>query len=187
MPTYGWLLDYKRCIECRACESACKQWNGVDTGVNVRFRRVNVREAGRYPKVTMVALSMACNHCENPHCEKVCPTKAISRRSDGIVLIDQTLCIGCRQCEVHCPYQVPDYNPNKNKVEKCTMCADRIDQNLQPACATLCPTGALQWGKWEDIRGKGEGKVDTFTDPAYTAPHIRFITAAWPASKEDRP
>jgi anaerobic dimethyl sulfoxide reductase subunit B len=180
MPTYGWLLDYKRCIECRACESACKQWNGVDTGVNVRFRRVNVREAGRYPKVTTVALSLACNHCEDPACLKVCLGKAISRRADGIVVIDSAKCIGCRQCENFCPYQVPDYNPLKNKVEKCTMCADRIDQNLQPACATVCPTGALQWGSWDEIQAKGAGRVDSFTDPVYTRPHIRFVTEAWP-------
>lgn len=49
MPTYGWLVDPKRCIECRACESACKQWNGVETGLNVRYRKVNVREAGTFP------------------------------------------------------------------------------------------------------------------------------------------
>lgn len=180
MPTYGWLLDYKRCIECRACESACKQWNGVDTGVNVRFRRVKVREVGSYPKVRTMALSLACNHCENAACQKVCPVQAIWRRDDGIVLIDSDTCIGCRLCEMHCPYQVPDYNPAKKKVEKCTMCVDRVDQNLQPACATLCPTGALQWGEWNEIKGKGSDRVDSFTNPAYTSPRIRFISQAWP-------
>lgn len=181
MSTYGWLLDYQRCIECRACESACKQWNGVDTGVNVRFRRVNVRETGRFPKVSTVALSLSCNHCENAYCQKVCPMKAISRRADGIVLIDPAKCVGCRECEKFCPYQTISFNPNKSKAEKCTMCADRIDQALAPACATLCPTGALQWGVWDDIHGKGDDRVGGFTDPIYTKPHIRFITEPWPA------
>ncbi len=180
MAKYGWLLDLNRCIECRACESACKQWNGVDTGVNVRFRRVYVSEAGVYPKVSTRALSLACNHCENAYCQKVCPVKAIARRADGIVLIDSSKCTGCRECEKFCPYQVPNFNPNKKKVEKCTMCADRIDQGLEPACATLCPTGALQWGNWDEIQNQGAGQVPGFTDPAYTAPHIRFVIEAWP-------
>ncbi len=64
MAKYGWLFDVKRCIECRACESACKQWNGVETGINVRYRRVTVSETGKYPDIKTQAVSHACNHCE---------------------------------------------------------------------------------------------------------------------------
>ncbi|MBS1854342.1 MAG: 4Fe-4S dicluster domain-containing protein [Acidobacteria bacterium] len=181
MAQYGWLLDPKRCIECRACETACKQWNNVATGVNVRYRQVNVREAGQYPAVSTTALSLACNHCENAWCVKVCTVHAITRRADGIVLIDESKCFGCRMCEKFCPYQVPKFNSLTNKVEKCTMCADRIDQNLQPACATVCPTGALQWGDWSQLQTQGAGQVPSFTDPQYTKPHIRFITDGWSA------
>jgi len=179
MAKYGWLLDPKRCIECRACEAACKQWNGVETGVGLRYRLVHVAESGKFPAVTTQALSLACNHCDNAWCVKVCPVKAIRRRDDGIVLIDRDACVGCRECEKFCPYQVPQFNATAKKVEKCTMCADRIDQNLQPACATLCPTEALQWGKWDDIRGQGTGQVAGFTDPQYTRPNIRFLTEPW--------
>ena len=59
------------------------------------------------------------------------------------------------------------------------MCADRVDEGLQPACATLCPTEALKWGKWDDIRNKGVAQVANFTDPKYTAPAIRFVNSAW--------
>lgn len=179
MPNYGWLFDPKRCIECRACEAACKQWNGVETGINVRYRQVHVSESGQFPMVSMQALSMACNHCDNAWCQKVCPVQAIWKRDDGVVLIDQNRCIGCRMCEKFCPYGAPQLNGQRKKMEKCTMCADRIDAKLQPACATLCPTEALKWGKWNDIAGQGAAQVRGFANPAQTRPAIRFVTAQW--------
>ena len=181
MAKYGWLLDLKRCIECRACESACKQWNGVETGIGVRYRIVQLRESGKFPTGVTQAASLACNHCDNAYCIKVCPVKAISRRADGILLIDQARCLGCRECEQFCPYQVLRFNTNTRRMEKCTQCADRIDQGLQPACATLCPTEALKWGEWSDIKDKGVDMIPGFTDPKYTRPNIRFIVEDWPA------
>jgi Fe-S-cluster-containing dehydrogenase component len=180
MPKYGWLLDAKRCIECRACESACKQWNNVNTGVNVRYRRVQVREKGKFPQVSTTALSLACNHCDNAYCVKICPPKALTLRSDGIVVQDASKCIGCMMCANFCPYGAPNFNPNTNKMEKCTMCVDRVDAGLQPACATLCPTGALTWGPWAEVGGQGSAAVEGFFDPSYTRPSIRFITDPWP-------
>jgi Fe-S-cluster-containing dehydrogenase component len=176
---YGWLLDAKRCIECRACESACKQWNQVDTGVNVRYRRVRVQESGTFSAPTVVALSLACNHCEEATCVKACPLKAISRRDDGIVLIDQTRCAGCQLCAQFCPYGAPQFHAATMKMKKCTMCYDRIDAGMAPACATLCPTNALQWGKWEDISGQGTAQVPGFSDPSLTKPGIRFLSTTW--------
>lgn len=179
MAKYGWLIDLKRCIECRACESACKQWNGVATGIGVRYRIVQTRESGTFPKVATQAVSLACNHCDDGWCIKVCPTKAMSRRADGLVLINTQKCIGCRQCENFCPYQAPAYNAKSGKMEKCTMCVDRIDAGLAPACATLCPTDALKWGDWSQIQGQGAGMVPGFTDPKYTNPNVRFIVDGW--------
>lgn len=183
METYGWLLDAKKCVECRACESACKQWNKVEIGVGVRRRQVRVYEMGTFPKVRQQALSGGCNHCENAWCIKVCPVKAISRREDGIILIDQNKCVGCQQCAAFCPYGAPQFNTRTRKMDKCTMCSDRVDGGLQPACATLCPTGALQWGKWSEISGQGSETTENFVNPKNTLPRIRFINDAFPVIK----
>lgn len=181
METYGWLLDPKRCVECRACESACKQWNGVETGVGVRYRQVKVFETGVFPQVRLQALSGACNHCEIANCMKVCPVKAISRRpEDGTVQIDQSKCLGCQQCAAFCPYQAPQFNKRTARMEKCTGCFDRIEMDLQPACATVCPTGALQWGKWSEIEQKGAVQTANFASPWMTQPRIRFVNDLYP-------
>jgi Fe-S-cluster-containing dehydrogenase component len=179
MESYGWLLDPKRCIECRACETACKQWNQVEIGVGVRYRQVRVSESGTFPKVRMLAISAACNHCEQAYCMKACPPKAISRRADGIVLIDQDRCLSCRQCEAFCAHKAPQFNTRNRKMEKCTGCYDRIDAGLAPACATVCPTGALQWGKWSDISKMGSSTMEGFVGE-YTIPHLRFVTTPYP-------
>jgi Fe-S-cluster-containing dehydrogenase component len=179
MSTYGWLFDPKRCLECSACEAACKQWNQVATGINVRLRRVQLYEDGVYPQSKVMALSMSCNHCENALCARACPVKAITKRADGIVIVDTDKCLGCGQCYQFCPYRAPQMDMATRKTYKCTMCADRIDAGLMPACATICPTGALQWGKWDEISAKGDARVNHFNNPALTRPHIRFASVEW--------
>lgn len=180
MERYGWLLDPKLCIECRACESACKQWNNVEIGVGVRYRRVKISEMGTYPSVTTQAISGACNHCETAWCMKACPVKAISRKdATGAVVIDTEKCVGCTQCKMFCPYDAPQINRRTWRMEKCTMCFDRVEQGLETACASLCPTHALVFGKWDDIKNKGVAQIPGFANPNQTQPHIRFITDAF--------
>jgi anaerobic dimethyl sulfoxide reductase subunit B (iron-sulfur subunit)/Tat-targeted selenate reductase subunit YnfG len=122
---------------------------------------------------------MACNHCDEAWCVKACPVKAISRRADGVVRIDGEKCLGCRECEQFCPYRAPVFNELTKKMEKCTMCADRIDDGLAPACATLCPTDALKWGLWSEIESQGVSSIPGVTDTGYTKANIRFLTEGW--------
>lgn len=179
VPQYGWLLDYKLCIECRACEAACKQWNNLDTGI--QFRKVKVTEAGKFPNVRTQALSLACNHCEKPACVDVCPVKTMKRNAaDGSVNNDQKACIGCQLCVQSCPYEAPVYNTKTRTVFKCSMCTDRLAEGLEPACAALCPTGALKFLPWEEILAMGASdKAPNFTDPSTTLPRIRFVDPTW--------
>jgi Fe-S-cluster-containing dehydrogenase component len=184
MAAYGWLIDEKRCIECRACESACKMWNQVETGVGVRRRQVRVYTTGVFPQVRQQALTGACYHCENAWCMKVCPVKAIWRRDeDGVVLIDQEKCVGCQQCAMFCPYGAPQFNLRTRKMDKCTMCFDRLEQGLDPACVTLCPTGALRYGPWEEVQKQGAETTANFAPPRQTRPKVRFIQEGFPTGK----
>jgi anaerobic dimethyl sulfoxide reductase subunit B (iron-sulfur subunit) len=181
MELYGWLIDPKRCIECRACESACKQWNQVDTGLGLRYRLVRISESGTFPNVQMQAITNACNHCENALCMKACPVKAIWRRNeDGAVLVDREKCVGCQECRKFCPYLAPQYDPRTRKMQKCTMCFDRVENNLKPACASLCPTGALKFGPWKDIMNLGSAEYPGMPTPNTTKPRLRFVTEGYP-------
>lgn len=175
MQNYGWLLDPKRCVECRACEAACKQWNQVPTGLRYRQVRIHESAAGN-----VLPLAGACNHCDNAWCMKVCPARAISRDARGAVQIDTSKCYGCRQCAAFCPYQSPQWNERLRVMQKCTQCTDRLEAGDQPACVTLCPTGALQFASWDDVKTKGSARIDHFSNPAGTQPRIRFITQGFP-------
>ena len=124
----------------------------------------------RYTKKPVLVL---CNHCDNPPCVRVCPTKATWRRDDGIVMMDWHRCIGCRYCVVACPYGSRSFNwvnprphveditmdfPTRMKgvVEKCTLCEERISRNQLPACVEACPYGALIFGDRGDPNSESE-------------------------------
>lgn len=168
MPKLAMLIDLTRCIGCDACTVACKQENG--TPADVFFARVLNVEAGKYPDTKRVYVPMLCYHCENPACLKACPNKAIFKRQDGVVLIDQDRCRGTGACVSACPYGniilkqedawylknepyeetfvKPRLNPGVAR--KCTYCVHRVDEGLDPACVVACPTKARIFGDLED-------------------------------------
>lgn len=169
MARLAMLIDLTRCIGCDACTLACKQENG--TPMDVFFARVLNIEAGTYPNTKRVYLPMLCYHCENPACLKACPNKAIFRRPDGVVLIDQDRCRGTGACVSACPYGnvflqseehwylnaderyesdfvKPRLRPGVAR--KCTYCVHRVDEGLDPACVVACPTTARIFGDLDD-------------------------------------
>ncbi|RME92060.1 MAG: 4Fe-4S dicluster domain-containing protein [Verrucomicrobia bacterium] len=171
MAKVGWIIDLKKCIGCRSCQVACKSENRTPLRTDWRF--VVERESGVYPRPKREFISLACNHCDEPACLKACPKQAISKRPDGIVLTDQNKCVGCRRCKAACPYGAPRIDTETNKVSKCTMCVQRIDAGLKPACATACLTGAITFV--EDFQGTTVHYPDGFADPRLTRPNIDFV------------
>ena len=106
--------------------------------------------AGEYPNLSMYYLPIPCMHCSDPPCLPSCPTEAIYQRQDGIVLIDDESCNGCQECLHACPYNVLVYDSGKGKVWKCTLCAHRVDQRLEPFCVLCCEMEAIFFGDISD-------------------------------------
>ena len=189
MAQRGWVIDLGRCIGCHSCTVACKSENNTappnspllfkggfpQRPLHLSYRWVVVQEGGTYPDVWRTFVTSACNHCAEPACIQACPVNGISKRPDGIVLIDQDKCIGCKYCIWACPYGAPQWNEVTQKVEKCTMCVGRIDQGLQPACVTTCVGKALTYVPDFDVAWAGENAPDGFASPALTHPSVRFV------------
>lgn len=173
---YGFAIDTKRCIGCHTCAMACKVENNIPN--EIWWNRIMTdggdsmdTPSGVFPRVEMSYLPVACQHCENPACVKVCPVGATYKDPEtGIVRQDYEKCIGCRMCMAACPYTgVRSFNwdepkweldfpvggenvpvHQKHTVEKCTMCWHRIAENEGPACVEVCPARARFWGDLND-------------------------------------
>jgi dimethyl sulfoxide reductase iron-sulfur subunit len=168
MARYGLIVDLNTCTGCMTCVLACKQENLTRPGV--QWNRIMEIENATFDHITY--MRHACMHCDDPPCVNACSSKAISKRADGIVLIDQKKCVGSRGCVDSCPYGVPRLNPKEEyfpgdtlpyeknappfrvqivgKATKCTLCAHRVDRGKEPACVEACPSKALIFGDLDD-------------------------------------
>lgn len=175
----GLVIDLDTCVGCHACATSCKEWNagGIagplvderpygDAPQGVWFNRVHSYEVageaapadGAAPQPAMTLhFPRSCLHCETPACVTVCPTGASYKRAgDGIVLVDEDKCIGCKLCSWACPYGAREYSAVDGVMKKCTLCVDRIyNEHLDPAervpaCVQACPTRARHFGDLGD-------------------------------------
>ncbi|TXI47089.1 MAG: 4Fe-4S dicluster domain-containing protein [Lysobacter sp.] len=171
----GLVIDLDTCVGCHACAVSCKQWNAGAAGPDsepygaspsgVWFNRVHSYDiaptaaCGSTPAQPAMTLHFprSCLHCETPACVTVCPTGASFKRAeDGIVLIDEAKCIGCKLCSWACPYGAREYSEPQGVMKKCTLCVDRIDDRTlpepdrKPACVLACPTRARHFGDLGD-------------------------------------
>jgi len=166
----GLVIDLDLCVGCHACATACKEWNTGghmaplpdfnaygDDAWGVWFNRIHSFEEGEGDGARTVHFPKSCLHCEEPACVTVCPTGASYKRAeDGIVLVNESLCIGCKLCSWACPYGAREFDADAGVMKKCTLCIDRIyNANLapeerQPACVMVCPTKARFFGDLGD-------------------------------------
>ena len=174
----GFFTDVSVCIGCKACEVACKQWNqlpanngGVveltgnsydNTGTldgttwrHVRFvEDFDDRAQGRW-----LMFSDVCKHCVHAGCLEVCPTGAIFRTEFDTVVIQADICNGCRACIPACPFDVIDINPVNNTAMKCTLCYDRLQAGMVPACAQACPTESIKFGPVRELQEEADVRL----------------------------
>ena len=139
------LVDTDLCYGCFTCEVACKQEHRLAVGQHfIKVHQVGPMRVGS--KLKMDFVPMSCKHCSKPACVEACLEDAIYQRSDGIVLITEEKCTGCQLCIEACPFGALQYISEKNMVQKCDLCVERIDQGQLPSCVHHCPTGALIFG-----------------------------------------
>jgi formate dehydrogenase iron-sulfur subunit len=176
---YGFFTDTSVCIGCKACEVACKQWNtlsghepsfldGYDnTGQLDSQNWRYVQMIDNVPDETLgtgqgkawLMMSDVCKHCQHASCMDVCPTGAIIRTEFDTVFIQPDVCNGCRNCISACPYSVIGMDEETNVARKCTLCYDRLQGGMEPACAKACPTQSIQFGPLDELQGRADKRL----------------------------
>ena len=179
-PKAAFILDLGRCVGCAACVLACRLENGWDS--ETPWRRVLPLNLRRRPGGPTYFLSVACHHCEHPACVAACPSSAYEKRADGIVVHHAGRCIGCRYCEMACPFGAPRYSAAAGTVTKCHLCSPRLDRREPPACVAACPTEALRTAHDSEPGRKDVPSGDSlrrdvpgFADREGCEPRIRFV------------
>jgi len=174
LPIVSKLVDTSTCIGCKACEVACQEWNDLPPepttqngtyqtlgGLTANFwNLIRFNEHDEKGALHWLMRKDQCMHCADPGCLAACPAPgAIVQYVNGIVDFQQDQCIGCGYCITGCPFDVPKFNRETNRVHKCTLCVDRVSVGLQPACVKACPTGCLQFGTKDHMLEVAEQRV----------------------------
>ena len=191
------LIDVSKCIGCRSCQIACKQWNELaavssmnsgnyqnppdlqaNTWTLVRFQEVSDKNE----TVKWLFRKDGCMHCTDATCVNLCPAGARFRLESGAIGTDDEKCVGCQSCVVACPFGKPRYSEETHKAYKCKLCNERTQKNLPPACVKACPTGALLFGKktemlklaYNRVKELG-GDASLYGDKFFGGTHIIYV------------
>ena len=201
------LIDVSKCIGCKACQSACLEWNQLTEEIGsftgklenpadltanswtlMRYTEYDNPETGN---LEWLIRKDGCMHCEDPGCLKACPAPgAIVQYSNGIVDFVHDNCIGCGYCVKGCPFNIPRLtNVADRKAYKCSLCVDRVAVGQGPACAKACPTQAIvfgtkdemkEWaaGRIEDLKSRGFANAGLYDPPGVGGTHVMYVLAA---------
>ena len=190
-PRMGFFTDTSVCIGCKACEVACKEWNGVpEDGLNLTgmsydntgslnastWRHVAfIEQIGRSSEPgesRWLMSSDVCKHCTEAACLDVCPTGALMRTEFGTVVVQDDICNGCGYCVPACPFGVIARRETDGGAHKCTLCYDRMGDGQTPACALACPTESIQFGPVDELRERAQRRVGELHDQGNDAARL---------------
>ncbi|MGC2423225.1 MAG: 4Fe-4S dicluster domain-containing protein [Nitrospirota bacterium] len=177
---YSVLVDVTKCIGCMGCQVSCKNWNdmpGEKTTLGETLANPRYMDAYTYTVVKFKErladrglewhfTKQQCMHCVDPACVAACPCGALTKNQLGPVEYHRKNCIGCRYCMLACPFSVPTFEWGKAipSIRKCTFCADRVKNGVEPACTKSCPSGALTFGPTEDVLKLADGRIASRPD-----------------------
>ncbi|MDQ3879166.1 MAG: 4Fe-4S dicluster domain-containing protein [Actinomycetota bacterium] len=191
----GFFTDTTVCIGCKACEVACKQWNQLpDDGLfftgmsydntvdlsastwrHVAFIERPVALSGQESglgQFSWLLMSDVCKHCQRAGCLEACPTGAIVRTEFDSVYVQPDICNGCGYCVVGCPFGVIDRREDDGRAWKCTLCYDRLQDGMEPACAKACPTDSILFGDVDDLKETARARVEHLHSKGMTEAYL---------------
>ena len=197
------LIDVSKCIGCKACQTACSEWNDIrdEVGINhgvydnpidltadswtvMRFTEYENEASGN---LEWLIRKDGCMHCDDPGCLKACPSPgAIIQYTNGIVDFHEESCIGCGYCITGCPFNIPRISQKDKKAYKCTLCSDRVAVGQEPACVKTCPTGAIVFGtkkamkdhaqtRIADLKERGFEHAGLYDPPGVGGTHVMYV------------
>ncbi len=167
----GVLIDISRCQGCNNCALACKQSNGLPSAAEPpqQLDAETFTFVGEYQVVNQAGESVTrhvkrqCMHCQDAACVSACPAAAMYKTETGAVSYRPERCLGCRYCQIGCPFGVPQFEWHDGlspEIKKCWMCYERLGEGQMPACVDACPTGALRFGKRGALLAQAHATID---------------------------
>ncbi|MDZ7290251.1 MAG: 4Fe-4S dicluster domain-containing protein [candidate division KSB1 bacterium] len=173
----GILTDLTKCIGCQLCVWACKEINELprDDGA----KKLSATTWTTIERRNGVNIRRQCLHCLDPTCVSVCPVAALEKTKDGPVIYHEERCMGCRYCIMACPFEIPKYEWDSvlPKVQKCILCYEkRLAKGQQPACTSVCPTGATLFGNRDELIALARRRIED--NPGRYVDHIYGLREA---------
>ena len=181
------LVDHSLCIGCEACTATCKNMYDSNkkeydvTPLVFRTKISEIYEGQYYSGLTQgqkrkLYKKNACLHCREASCIMACPTRALHKNPEGLVVMDERLCISCNYCAKNCPYQAITYDRPRRCVDKCSLCDARIDAGLEPFCSTVCPTKAVRFGTRDEMMQYANHRIDDLKQQGYVNANLYGAT-----------
>ena len=191
------LFDSSHCTGCKGCQVACKQWNTLPSPLGLNDNAFNgtyqcppdlngntrlimtfrEKESGnRFHPVNMAIGRRSCFHCTDAGCVAACSSGALYKKENGVVAFDTEKCNGCTYCQSACPFDVPRFRPTDGRVDKCTLCWDRLEEGQVPACVLTCQPEALKYGKRDEMIRIGLERVETLKKRGFDKAELYGVT-----------